>query len=212
MALLAVNAPIRVEKTRTAALPITAMTKANPGVATSAGHGLSNGDVVVFSIAGGMVELNEQAVRVANVTTDDYELEGLDTTNMTDWTAGDAFGITAWHTLCNATGVDLPNNEPTKVTTTNLCSTQEESSIGLPGEVSGSVPVQDDAANEGLRAITNLAAGGTIVFKQTWGTGEEKVFNGQAVYGYGYSANVGEVVKGNVSVTLRKRIMAYAAP
>lgn len=212
MALLAVNAPIRVESTRSAALTVTAVTLANPGVATSTAHGLSNGDVVVFDVSEGMVELNEQAVRVANVTTDTFELESLNTTNYTAWTAGDAYQITAWHTLCNSTGVDLPNNPPNKIPTTTLCSTQEETAIGLAGEVSGSIPIQDQPGNVGMQAIGDLPSGATAVFKQTWSTGEEKVYNAQPVWGGGYSANVGDVVTGQIDLTLKKRIMSYPAP
>lgn len=213
MALLMVNAPVQLENTRSAALAVTAVTLANPGVATSTAHGLSNGDVVVFSVSAGMVELNEQAVRIANVATDTFELEGLDTTNFTAWTAGDAFNITAWHTLCNSTGVDLPNNPPNRVPTTTLCDTKETTSIGLAGEVSGTIPIQDAPGNAGMDALSALPSGATRVMRQQWSTGEEKVFNSQPVYGGGYSGNVGDVTTGQIDVTLKGRqIMSYAAP
>jgi len=49
-------------------ISISAITQANPGVVTAAGHGLSNGDVVKFSVTEGMVQLDGQAVRVSGVS------------------------------------------------------------------------------------------------------------------------------------------------
>jgi|MDSZ01.1.fsa_nt_gb hypothetical protein len=76
-----------------AAKNITAITKANPGVITSAGHGLSNGDEIFISSVGGMTELNTRNYRLANVTTDTFTLTDLfgaaiDTTNFTAYTSG----------------------------------------------------------------------------------------------------------------------------
>ena len=67
---------------------ITAITKANPGVVTSAAHGYSNGEVLVLSAIAGMTQLNGKEVTVANATTDTYELFGVDTTNYSTYTSG----------------------------------------------------------------------------------------------------------------------------
>jgi endoglucanase len=75
---------------------VTNVTNANPAVVTSAGHGFSNGDKVVFAgmnhyLAGarkivGMKQLNyfndkRSEFTVANATADTFELSGLDSTN-----------------------------------------------------------------------------------------------------------------------------------
>jgi len=72
---------------------ITAITKANPGVITSAGHTLSNGDEVFVDSIGGMTELNGRNYRVANSTTNTFTLTDLfgnamDTTSFTTYTSG----------------------------------------------------------------------------------------------------------------------------
>lgn len=67
---------------------ITAITKANPGVVTSAAHGYSNGELLVLADIGGMVELNGTEVTVANVTTNTYELSGVNTSSYTTYTSG----------------------------------------------------------------------------------------------------------------------------
>lgn len=73
---------------RCGAKTITGITKANPGVVTSTAHGFSNGDVVIFLMSVGMVQLNQVPCTVANVTADTFELSGVDTTNFSTFTAG----------------------------------------------------------------------------------------------------------------------------
>jgi hypothetical protein len=67
---------------------ITAITKANPGVVTAAGHGFSNGDKVLLSSIGGMTELNNRIVTVANKTTDTFEISGVNTSSYGTYTSG----------------------------------------------------------------------------------------------------------------------------
>ena len=57
MARIGTNVTVEVENTLATGLAVSAITKANPGVATATGHSLNNGDVVVFDVNAGMVEL-----------------------------------------------------------------------------------------------------------------------------------------------------------
>jgi hypothetical protein len=61
-------------------LTITNITNANPGVVTSAAHGLSNGDTVLIKNVEGMTEVNDMIFTVAGVTTNTFQLSGVDTT------------------------------------------------------------------------------------------------------------------------------------
>lgn len=80
------------------ALVVSAVTNASPAVATSTAHGLANGDYVVF--ASGWSRLNGRTFRVANVATNTFELEGIDTTSTTTYPAGSGIGsvkkVTTW--------------------------------------------------------------------------------------------------------------------
>ncbi len=84
---------------------ITAVTKANPGVVTSNGHGLSNGTEVFVSSVGGMEELNGRQLLVANSTTNTFTLQDkagtdINTTNFTTYTSGGtASVILRWQRL-----------------------------------------------------------------------------------------------------------------
>ncbi|WP_040263667.1 phage tail protein [Pseudomonas massiliensis] len=68
------------------AVAITAITNANPAVATAAGHGLDDGDVIV--ITSGWSKLTGRTVRVTDVTADAFALEGINTTNTQRYPAG----------------------------------------------------------------------------------------------------------------------------
>ena len=72
---------------------ITAATQADPGVITSAAHGLSDGDEVYIDSIVGMTELNNRNYKIANSTTDTFTLQDLfgndvDTTGFTAYTSG----------------------------------------------------------------------------------------------------------------------------
>lgn len=74
----------------------TAITAANPGVVTIAGHGYSNGDWVQPDNIGGMVELEGRMFVVANKTTNTFELNDIDgnavnTSAYTAFTSGGTF-------------------------------------------------------------------------------------------------------------------------
>jgi len=68
------------------AVAITAITNANPAVATAAGHDLADGDVIV--VTSGWSKLTGRTVRVTDVTTDSFALEGINTTNTQRYPAG----------------------------------------------------------------------------------------------------------------------------
>jgi hypothetical protein len=67
---------------------ITAITKANPAVVTSNGHGFANGEVILIQSVGGMVELNNRQFTVANQTANTFELSGINSTSFTTYTSG----------------------------------------------------------------------------------------------------------------------------
>ena len=71
-----------------AAKTITAITNANPGVASSTAHGFTNGSIVVL---GNPSRLDQRPVRVANSAANAFDLEGIDTTSTALFPAG--FGV-----------------------------------------------------------------------------------------------------------------------
>ncbi|HEY1138775.1 MAG TPA: phage tail tube protein [Lysobacter sp.] len=92
------GAQIHIGSAYGSALTVSAVTNANPANCTSTAHGLSNGDYVVFT--SGWSRLNGRTFRVSNVTTNAFDLEGIDTTSTTTYPAGSGIGtakkVTTW--------------------------------------------------------------------------------------------------------------------
>ena len=92
---------------------IVSITNANPAVVTSTAHGYANGDYV--EITSGWLRLSGRVLRVANVTTDTYELEGVNTTNTTTYPVGGSAGtsreILTWQQIPQITGLTTSGGE-----------------------------------------------------------------------------------------------------
>lgn len=95
------------------ALTVSAVTNANPAVATSTAHGLANGDYVVFT--SGWTRLNGRTFRVANITANTFELEGIDTTSVTTYASGSGIGsvkkVTTWTQIQQALSITSSGGE-----------------------------------------------------------------------------------------------------
>ena len=71
---------------------ITAITKANPAVVTSNGHGFSDGDRVFIKSVVGMVELNNREFTVAGKTTNTFQLSGVNSSAFTTYSSAGTAG------------------------------------------------------------------------------------------------------------------------
>lgn len=73
---------------------ITAITRANPAVVTSAGHGRVAGERVAIVGVGGMTQVNGRIFVVANPTTNTFELQSVDSSAYGAFTAGGTVNTT----------------------------------------------------------------------------------------------------------------------
>ena len=112
---------------------ITAITKANPAVVTASSHGYSNGDRIVISGVVGMTQVNNVEFTVAGVTTNTFQLSGVNSTNYTTYASGGTSGkiveittpysVTEIFELNHAQSADVlylahKSHEPAKLTRT----------------------------------------------------------------------------------------------
>jgi hypothetical protein len=106
-----------VGSTIAAAKNTTVVTNASEAVVTSAGHGYSNGDFVM--ITSGWGRLNKRCFRIKSVTTDNFVLEGCDTTSTTFYPAGTGIGtvskVSAWTQITQITGISTSGGDPKNV-------------------------------------------------------------------------------------------------
>lgn len=92
---------------------ITDISNANPGVATSAAHGYSDGDILLIS--SGWPRLDQAIVRVDNSDSGTFALEGFDTSDTTQFPTGGGAGtareVTAWTALSQITNSSVTGGE-----------------------------------------------------------------------------------------------------
>lgn len=210
-AIIGTNAKVEVQASLGGALTITVLTKANPGVVTSAAHGLSNGDVVVFTMAAGMVELDGQACRVSNVATDTFKVEGLDTSGYTTFTAGTCKKVT-FSTLSSAQSVSMPNPTPNKIDITTLLDTAKQYTYGLQDAPDGSITglFNPGGTAEGLiQTATNTNA--SMVMRLSFsGDTKHTIFNANVSGGQGFDLQTNAAATATISFTPIKIPVHYA--
>ncbi|MDN8617873.1 phage tail protein [Variovorax ginsengisoli] len=84
------GAVLSIATTYGAAIPVTVLTNAAPPVATATAHGLTNLDIL--EVTSGWLGLDQRPARVAGSTTNNFNLEGHDTTSTTQFPAGTGIG------------------------------------------------------------------------------------------------------------------------
>lgn len=165
------NVAVAMQSALAAADTITGITKANPGVVTATAHGLNNGDYVYLSVLG-MHQLNERVARVANKTTDTFELEGIDTTLFDTFTSGTAEAITFGTSITTATSINSSGGGFDFIDTTTIHANAKTQMPGLPAAATFTFENIWDAADSGLLAMKTASdAQAKRCFRFTFGTG-----------------------------------------
>jgi hypothetical protein len=97
---------------------ITAISNADPAVATATANGLTDGAVILLQSGWG--KLDGRASRVADADTDSFKLESISTANESFYTPGGGAGsfqsVTSWVGITKITGVSLSGGEQQFVT------------------------------------------------------------------------------------------------
>lgn len=92
---------------------VTSISNANPAVVTATAHGFEEGDIVL--LVSGWSKLTNRAFVVGDVTTDTFELQGVDTTDATFYPAGGGLGTAksalTYVNIPQVTGVEFAGGE-----------------------------------------------------------------------------------------------------
>ena len=174
------NVAVSMQSAIAATKTITEITKASPAVATSVAHGYSNGDIVFLEVQG-MRQLDQKVVRVANITADTFECEGIDSTLFDTFTSGTAAKLTMGTTISTATNISASGGDFEFIDTTTIHDPQKSQIPGLPSAISFSMDHIWDADDAGLlamKAASDIQA--KRAFKFQFGSG------GQILYFVGY--------------------------
>lgn len=176
------NVAVAMQSALAAAKTITGITKASPGVATSTSHGFSNGDIVFLTISG-MYQLNDKAVRVAGVTADTFQLEGVDTTSFDTFSSGTAEKVTLGTSITTATNITSSGGNFDLIDSTTIHGNAKTQLPGLPEATNFTMDHIWDVSDAGLLAMKTASDNqAKRVFKFTFGSG------GQVMLFAGYVA------------------------
>lgn len=194
---------IEVALTFDSAIQPTAVSKANPGVATLTSHTVETGDVGFWSVSAGMVELDEQAVYCTDTDANTFTMNGLDTTNYSTFSAGDLTLAATWGTLSEAAGYTVGGGAAASLNDTRLIDVKTRNIAGLlaPQDVTIDIrnPVTSGAAlafleNKAVnsaKVLIRISKGGTVL----------RVLYGQpSLAGEGVQA--GDLASGQMSITV----------
>lgn len=206
------NVAVAMQSALAAADTITGITKANPGVVTSATHGLSNGDYVFLSVSG-MHQLNDRVVRVANVATNTFELEGVDTSAFDTFSSGTAEAVTFGTSITTAASISSSGGGFDFIDTTTIHDNARSQIPGLPAALSYNMEHIWDPANAGQIAMKSASdAQAKRAFKFTFGTGGKiAVFAGYVGFDGTPGGSAQDKVMTSATITANGRPSYYAS-
>lgn len=212
MAFVVKNVRTRIQTALSAAITITAISKASEAVVTAA-NSLSAGDWVVIRGVTGMTEINERVVRVKSPSGTQFTAEGLDSTDFTTYVSGgSAYEVTTFATLDNITSLNFSDNPAAKQDITAISDTSIKETNGLKGAPTASFGINADPLGAGVIALRNASRGSdpVVIIFDFLDEGFTLYCNAEVSGGDGLNANVGAVATGNVELTL-KHIQEYIA-
>lgn len=212
------NVAVAMQSTLGGALTITAITQANPGVVTSAGHGLNDGDYVLLDVQG-MYQIDGRVFRVDNKATDTFQLEktsgggGIDTTNYSAFVSGSAYKITFGTTISTFTTLSASGGDVEFIDTTTIHSNVKTQIVGATNPVTYQFDNLWDITDAGLIAMKDAYdAGGERCFKFTFGTsGPIMVFNGTVAAALAPAGAAQGLVTSPATITLSGTPTYYSA-
>lgn len=211
---LIIGRGVRVEVGKTEGSPktVSAVSLANPGVATSTAHGLLAKSVGYFQNVGGMVNIEGQAARLSAVDTNTFTLEDIDTTAYPAFTSGQFVPITAWATLAKSTSLAEGGGEGDKLNVTTLIDNIRQERNGLLAAETFQIGLlAESLASEALQIVRRAArTSSLLVFRVTWNNGDVLVFRGEPSKP-GRDVQQGQVGTGSISVTVKGFVTEGAA-
>jgi hypothetical protein len=176
------------ESARGSALPISGITQAAPGVITSAGHGLSTGDIVLLEVEG-MDQLNGRLFEINVINTDTfklYEKDGsafIDTTGYDAFTSGNAYEITLGTSITGVQEFSSAGGDPKFLDTTTVNDKQGKQVVNGSNPISFNLTMQWDPGNAAQAAmIAASEAADQKGFKIQWPNGRFILFHGSVGY------------------------------
>lgn len=206
-----VGVQVAMQSAIAAAKTVSAVTKADPGVASSTAHGYTNGDIVLMT-AQGMGEINNRLFRAAGVAADTFQLEGEDTTDYNAFSSGSAQKITLGTTFNTLKNISVSGGEFDLMDTTTIHDLIKKQEPGMASAVVFTFDSYWDIADAALQAaIAASKIQQQLAFQFTFPDGKKMLF-------YGYvgatglpTGSTGEKVTTKITITASGLPTYYAS-
>lgn len=196
-----------------AAKTLSAMTNANPTVATSVAHGYVDDDELLLT--SGWEDATDTVWRADQLTADTFSLKGLDTTNTSFYASGGGANsttqkISGWTEIPQVLTIATSGGDPRFTTISPLA---RRNQINVPtgfNATSITLTLGHDPSNATYIAMLGISrALSKVAFKMV-------LSGGNVAYGYGYMAasempslNVNQANQVTVALTLLGRSISY---
>lgn len=193
---------------------VSALTNANPGVATSTAHGFVNGDIVLMN--SGWSNLNQKAVRVAGSVANAFNLDGIDTSLTSLYPSGSGTGsaslVGGFTQISQIMGLTTQGGDQQYATFSFLEQNFETQLPTVFSAQSISLEIADDPSLPGYIALKAAAdARAFRVLKLQLPDGSFILYYGQISFNETPSLNKGQVMVVKATFALQARPVRYAS-
>lgn len=200
-------------QTFASAKTITALTNANPAVATSTAHGYATNDEILLT--SGWEDATDSVYKVTVIDVDSFSIQGLDTSDTSFFPAGTGTGsaqkLSAWTAIPQVLTISSSGGD---ARFTDVAPLSRRNALKIPtgfNATSVTLSLAHDASNANYQTMLGISRTLTkVAFKQV-------ISGGATTYGYGYM-NVSEMPKLNnnqvntvdAAITVLGRSVSYS--
>jgi len=206
------GASFQFSSTFAGAKTISALTNANPAVATSTAHGYVTGDEILLT--SGWEDATDTVYTVTVIDANSFSIKGLDTSNTTFFPAGTGTGaaqkLSGWTTIPQVLTISSSGGDARFTTITPLA---KRNAINVPtgfNATSVTLTMGHDPADANYKTMVGISRTlSKVALKQV-------ISGGAVVYGYGYlnvseqpSMNNGQANSVQAALTMIGRAISY---
>lgn len=202
---------VAVQSALATALPVTAITRANPGVVTVTGAAPTTGSFVFLSGVGGMTQVDGRVVRAAAAAGSNFSMEGVDSTNFDVFTSGGtAQAITFGTSLAIALSLNGSGGEAEQIDVTTIHDSIRKTKLGAFSQLVYTGTCIWDPSDAGfiaLKAASEIK--GTRAIRISFPNGSRVVFAGQIGFSGVPTGSAQGVVETALTITVSGPITNY---
>lgn len=205
------NVQVAMQSAIAAAVTIQSISKANPAVVGSTSHGYSNGDIIYLDVQG-MYQVDKMTVRVANVTANTYELEGVDSTDFDTFTSGTSKELTLGTTFTTIGDFNVSGGDLEMIDVTTIHDQTKQTQPGSASAIECSGNFNWDPSDAGQIAMKKASEAKVLrAFKITFSDGSKWFITGYPGYAGSPTGSSGGKVSSPFRISCNGRPSFYAS-